>query len=70
MSRAQPALARMAFERARVLNAPAPEVGAGLEAVKRMEQVLELHSEALRAEAAGELALARADYRVYGRRSA
>jgi len=59
LSRAQPALARMAFERARVLNPQASEVVEGLAAAARLEQVLALHSEALRAEAAGELALAR-----------
>lgn len=59
LSRGQPVLARMAFERARQLRPGAVEVTLGFEAAARLERVLQLHTEGVQAEAAGQFALAR-----------
>jgi serine/threonine-protein kinase len=50
----QAAVAKLAFERAGLMRPGAPEVAAGLQAVERLERVLVLHTEGLRAETAGE----------------
>lgn len=59
LTRGQSALARAAFERARLLQPRAAEVVQGIDAVERLERVLEQHSQGLRAETAGQLSLAR-----------
>lgn len=54
VARGQPAVARLALDRAARLRADTPEVQAGLKSVERLEQAIALHSEGLQAETAGD----------------
>ncbi|MGC4029438.1 MAG: protein kinase [Steroidobacteraceae bacterium] len=59
LSRGQPALARTAFQRAGRIRPDAVEVTLGLDAAGRLDRVLQLHTQGVQAEAAGQLPLAR-----------